>query len=113
MNRNLSPVQFSEWYHGTRREKAEGIAQSGLTANAYGVRKSRHGNDEHHFVLTTNKSEAADYSGEKGSVVTVRVPHDQANDYLTLPNWKRTGLHQPIPTNMIHKIEHNLGPSYG
>lgn len=108
----LNQQQFSEWYHGTRKEKAESIAESGLTSHGYGVRKSRHGNDEHNFTLSKNKEEAASYSGHKGSVVTVRVPVDQLHEYLTLPNWKRTGIHKPLPKSMIHGVEHGLGPNY-
>lgn len=117
---SLHPVQFSEWFHGVPAKHVGGIVQSGqLTSSDYTKRNK---------TLTVRKDEAGYYAGKGGAVVTVRVPHSQAGEYLhadphehaIIPapaELKRNGakdsvrgpstsaIKKPIPSSMIHKIE--------
>jgi hypothetical protein len=119
---HLNGDQFSEWFHGTpSAEKGRSIAANGLTSNAYGEQYGRS-----NYTLTTRKDEAGYFAGKHGAVATVRVPHDQASDYLTAdPHEHRvikappgsglpdsvsgphlSGIHKPIPPSMVHHVDY-------
>src|SRR6266699_580693 len=131
---NLNPDQFTEWFHGTSASNAKKIQEEGLTARQYGI---KHNNE--HYTLSRARDLAEGYAEthelsnklkrrtdprvpyDPGAVVTVRIPHAQAHEYLVTDPFKQktikgpkdsglpdtthipgtSGLHQPIPPHMI------------
>jgi hypothetical protein len=101
-NENLSRPQFHEYYHGTTsRERAESIRDTGLTAWSY---------HPDHLTLTTRRNMAQAFAGSQGAVVTVRVPHESADDYFfpsPVPRPRYRGIKQALPASMIHDIDYD------
>jgi hypothetical protein len=103
---------FSTWYHGTSRDAARSIAQSGLTARRYGANLDGLGSAYH--VLARDRHHAEGLTqAEPGdrAIVAVRVPDGQRPGYLTCPDGTchcggvYSGLFKPLPTCMVCSVE--------
>jgi len=106
--------RWVELFHGTTLGKAQDAKANGLTSKGYG-RESGY----EHPTLTTDRAsaeryahDAAEYTSPPGqpprdrpAVVTVRVPADQAAEYLESPAAPVTGLRKPLPASMTHAVD--------
>ena len=97
--------KFSTWYHGTiSRANGESIQREGLKSDVYGTARGRP-----YYILASDKDDAAWWAGPHGAIATVKVPHDQAAEYLTgdpmearrIDRRLLSGINKPIPPAMI------------
>jgi hypothetical protein len=97
--------KFSTWYHGTlSRANGESIQREGLKSSVYGTGRGRP-----YCTLASDKDDAATWAGRHGAIATIKVPHDQAAEYLTgdpMESWRTdrrflSGINKPIPPDMI------------
>lgn len=104
---HLHPQQFSTWYHGTTRQNAESIANSGLKSQTSPPDKPYH-------TLASHADEAMYHAGKSGAVVEFHVPDDKAGEYLTstephksmgmLGKPRLSGIQKELPKEMVHKV---------
>ena len=98
---------LTTWYHGTRRERARGIAARGLLAKAYGGDYQGSGTPYHVLARERHQALLVDVD----TIITLHVPDDEAHESLTCVDgscWcqgQMSGLMRALPPRMVYAME--------